>query len=216
MTDLIATLNEAIVGAAGAPWVLLALFGLCVLDGFFPPIPSETVVVGLAAVGVATGTPSLWVIIPIAAAGATVGDSLAYWIGRRVGTQRFAWMRTPRVQATIERATAQLHRRSAAYLLTARYIPVGRVAVNMTAGATRLPFRRFLPLIALAGLSWAAYNAAVGAIAGVWVQDNPLLGIVIAVALAMLVGLGLDRLAQRRERRRQEATQQAEPSPIAR
>ena len=35
-------INEFIIGQAAALWVYPLLFAVCTLDGFFPPVPSET------------------------------------------------------------------------------------------------------------------------------------------------------------------------------
>src|SRR5690606_7156547 len=99
VTDLLDAINTVVIDAAGQPWVLAVLFACCVIDGFFPPVPSESIVVGLAAVAVSTGVPNLWLVVALTAAGAVVGDNIAFLIGRAVGTERFRWMRRPRVQA---------------------------------------------------------------------------------------------------------------------
>jgi len=44
-----ASINGVIAANAPHPWVIGALWGLCVVDGFFPPVPSESLVVALAA-----------------------------------------------------------------------------------------------------------------------------------------------------------------------
>lgn len=211
VTDLLDAINTVVIDAAGQPWVLAVLFACCVIDGFFPPVPSESIVVGLAAVAVSTGVPNLWLVVAITAAGAVVGDNIAFLIGRSVGTERFRWMRRPRVQAAFERAGQELARRSASYLITARYIPVGRVAVNMTAGATGMRHPRFFVLSILAGLSWAAYSVSFGVLAGRWVEDNPALAMVVAIALALAVGVLVDHVVQRWNRAR--AARRA-PDPV--
>jgi membrane protein DedA with SNARE-associated domain len=134
----------------------------------------------------------------VAVAGALVGDNAAYGIGRTMGTERFAILRRPKAVELIERAEHELDKRAATLILTARYIPVGRVAVNVTAGATGFPYRRFLPLAVLAAVSWAAYNIAIGVVAGSWVRDNPLLGAAAAIVFAMLVGVAIDKILARR------------------
>lgn len=199
MTELLTlfdTVNSVLLEAAGAPWVLAALALFCLVDGVFPPVPSESLVVALAALGAATGEPLVWAVAVAAAAGAIVGDNLAFFVGRRVGTQRFRWMRRPRVATAIERAGVTLQRRSASFILTARYVPVGRVAVNLAAGASGMPHRRYLPLSILAGLSWAVFSVTVGVIAGHWVADNPLLGMTLAISIALVLGLLVDRTTQ--------------------
>ncbi len=137
--------------AIASPWLYLVLFAVTIIDGFFPPIPSETVLVAAAAVTASTGEGNLLLLGAVAAIGAAIGDNIAFLIGRGLGTTRFAWMRRPRVAAAFAHAQLALDRRSATLILGARYIPVGRVAVNMTAGALDFPWRRFLPLSLIAG-----------------------------------------------------------------
>lgn len=188
------SINNFILTSADAPWVYLALFAFCLIDGFFPPVPSESLVVGMAAL-VATGAgPNLWLVAAAAAGGAFLGDNLAYLMGRRIGTERFRWMRGPRMQRGFVWARRELDKRAVSLILIARFIPIGRVVVNLTAGATGFPRRAFVALTTLSAVVWAGYSVAIGALAGAWFKDNHLLGVVVAVAVAMLLGLAIDRV----------------------
>lgn len=198
-------INDLILQAAASPWLYLVMFATAVIDGFFPPIPSETVLVAAAAVAASTGETNLPLLITVAAIGAMIGDNIAYAIGRSVGTTRFAWMRRPRVAAAFERAQRTLTRSGAPLILGARYIPVGRVAVNMSAGALGYPWRRFVPLSAVAGLTWALYSAGIGLVAGHWLEDQPLLSAVFGIAFALIIGVIIDRVAAARRRRQARA-----------
>ncbi|WP_350348204.1 DedA family protein [Agromyces sp. G08B096] len=195
--DLIAQLTDLVTDLAASPWVYAVVIAVCVIDGFFPPVPSETVVVGAATVSVATGEPNLVLLIAAAAVGAILGDNIAYQLGRGLGTTRFRWMRRGRVASTIAWARRGLDRRGALLIFTARYIPVGRIAVNATAGATGYPLARFLPLSIAAGVAWAAYSALFGIVAGHWLHDQPLLAIVLAVVVAAVVGAIVDAVLRR-------------------
>ena len=198
------------------PWAPLLILLFCFLDGFFPPVPSETVVVGALSLAFATGpeaTPTAILVLIAAGVGAAVGDSAAYAIGRRVGTERWAWMRRPRVRSAFEWAGERLASRPAVYLLVARYIPVGRVAVNMTAGATRLPYRRFLPLSLVAAVCWVALSAVIASVASAWLGHSPLLAALVGIVLSIVVGVLIDLAARlvRRARGRGAAV----PAPAA-
>jgi membrane-associated protein len=195
-------LNDFLLTAVSSPWVYLVVFAIVVIDGFFPPVPSESIVVVAAAIGVSTGAPNPVVIVVLAAVGAAVGDNIAYGLGRRIGVDRFRWMRRPRAAATIEKARLGIARRPASVLLVARYIPGGRVAVNMTAGAVRFPYRRFWPLTVLAGACWAVYSVLIGVLAGHWVKDQPLVGAAIGVGIALALGVVIDRVTTVAARRR--------------
>ncbi|WP_136056362.1 VTT domain-containing protein [Microbacterium sp. K24] len=194
-------LNDIIMQAIASPWLYLVLFAVTIIDGFFPPIPSETVLVAAAAVAASSGDGNLLLLGIVAAIGAAIGDNIAFAIGRRLGTTRYPWMRRPRVAAAFAHAQTALDRRSATLILGARYIPVGRVAVNMSAGALGFRWRRFLPLSLIAGLSWSIFSLAIGLLAGAWIKDQPLLSAAFGVVIALVIGLVIDRVAAARRRR---------------
>lgn len=205
-------LSDFLLSAVSSPWVYLVVFLIVVIDGFFPPVPSESIVVVAAAIGVSTGAPNPVVIVILAAIGAALGDNIAYWLGRTLGTERFRWMRHPRAVAAFDWAGRGLERRAASMLLVARYIPIGRIAVNMTAGATRFSYRRFWPLTILAGACWAIYSVLIGVLAGHWVKDQPLLGAAIGIVVALTLGLLIDRVSTVVTRRRDAAAAASAPS----
>ena len=186
---------------ARSPWIYAALFLLVVADAFLVVLPSETLVVALGALAAAGGEPSVLLLVPVAAVGALVGDSLCYLIGTRIGIDRWAWQRRGRVAAALARARATVLSRPAVLIFTARYIPYARIAVNLSAGAAGLPVRRFLPLAAAAGTAWAIYNVAVGAAFGTALPGNPVLAIVLSVAVAVVLGITVDLVTQRLSKR---------------
>lgn len=198
---------------ATSGWLLPALFGLVVGDAFLVVLPSETAVVALGALSAATGAPNLVAIIPVAAAGAVVGDGLCYLIGRRVGLDRWRWQREDRAGAMIERVRRAVHRRTAVLVFTARYVPFARIAVNLAAGAGRVPLRRYLPLSAAAGLAWACYNVAIGALLGSLLRDAPLLAVAVSIPVAVVLGLLIDRTIARLDAARASSLDESDGEP---
>jgi len=186
----------------GSPWLYPVLFALVVVDAFLVIVPSEVSVVALGALWAATGAPPILAVAAVAAVGAIVGDSLCYAIGRGVGLDRWPWQRGPRIAAAIERVRGVVITRTATLIFTARYIPFARIAVNLTAGASGIRYRRFLPLSAAAGLGWAAWNLAIGAAGGAVFRDQPVLAVVVSIVVAIAVGalidLGVSRMSRRR------------------
>ncbi|WP_253905068.1 DedA family protein [Arthrobacter sp. H14] len=212
-TAWIDAINGFILDAAGSPWVYFLLLGVCIIDGFFPPVPSETIVVALAAVAMSSGGPNLWLVILLAAAGAVIGDNTAYAIGRSIGTTRFRWMRRPRVADSFAWAGAKLDKRGAMLIMIARYIPVGRIAVNMTAGATGFRRARFFWFTVIAGCSWSLYSVGIGVLAGHWVKDNALLGVGLAVGIALTIGLIVDQVSRLLAARSSPRAETSKPRP---
>ena len=192
LTAWMASVNGVIAANASHPWVVAALGGLCVIDGFFPPVPSESLVVALAAVG----HPPWWVIVPVAALGAMCGDNIAYWIGHQLGHTKL-FTGGPKRQRTVAWATHQLLVRGPLCILVARYIPGGRVIVNAMAGATRFSYRVFLPVDALAGVLWAGYATGIGAGAASFLGNNHILAATVGIIGAIVIGVILDQVLRR-------------------
>ncbi|WP_392508703.1 DedA family protein [Naumannella halotolerans] len=208
LASLMDQITAAVESVAGTLWVYLAIFGFTTIDGFFPPVPSESLVVSLAALSMSSGEPSLALLFLAAAGGAMAGDNIAFQIGHAVhpsDDRGPVWLRGPRMQRTFAWARRALDRRGAMMILVARHIPGCRVAVNMMAGATGYPRRRFVALTLVAAVLWAAYGIGIGAVAGHWIKDEPLLAAALAVAVAIVLGVVVDRIfavVQRRRGRR--------------
>ncbi|PZR55297.1 DedA family protein [Xylanimonas oleitrophica] len=188
-------LNAFVLDAAAGPWALGVLFLTAVVDGVLPPVPSEGVLVALAAVSAAGGGPPLALLVAVAGAGAWIGDNLAFLTGRWLGRRPAAGH--PRLAAAVARAALALERRGGSVVLTARFVPVGRVAVSLAAGASGLAHRRFAALSALAALAWAVVTTAIGLWAGSWLGDQPLLAVVLAIAVGLLLGTAVDAVVRR-------------------
>ncbi|MGO1319818.1 MAG: DedA family protein [Galactobacter sp.] len=193
-TDWMDAINDGVLHAAWAWWVLPAVFLLCLIDGFFPVVPSESLLVALASVWVGNGFLPLLVLVLVGAVGAFLGDQVAFRIGRALGHRRTKWMLKPRVAKVFDAAERQLRRRGAVLIFSARYVPIGRVAVNITAGATGYSAKRFAFLDGIGCLLWGVYSVSIGALAGNWMEHNRVLGIVLSVVVAIVLGWLLDRL----------------------
>ncbi len=181
----------------GSPWVFAVLYAFAVVDGFFPPIPSETVVIALASLWASRGSPPLLPVIVLAAAGAFTGDQVAYAIGTRVKVRSLRIFARPRAQQALDWAERSLATRGASFIIAARYIPVGRVAVNMTAGALRYRRRRFVGITALAAITWALYSSAIGIVSGAVLKAHPVIGLLVGVAGGLVIGVVVDWVLSR-------------------
>ena len=194
-------ISDVLLDAGGGPWALVAMSLLVFGDAFLVVIPGEIAVTALGALSISTGSPPLWAVIVCAAAAAACGDMLCYGIGRWAGTDRWRWMRTPQLQRAREWARSRLESGTAVVLFTARFIPFARLAVNIVAGATRIPLPRYAGLVALAATGWAIYQAAIGALVSSLLPDAPIVAIIVSIAVALAVGALIDLVIRRRARR---------------
>ncbi|MCA5892632.1 DedA family protein [Isoptericola sp. NEAU-Y5] len=194
---MLSQVEESILELAASAWIYPAMYVSATIDGFFPPIPSESVIITLTVLAHASGNPWLPGILLLAALGAWTGDQIAYQIGRTVGTERVRFLRSRRGRKAVEWARQALSRRGASFIIGARYIPIGRVAVNMTAGAVGYPRARFMLYSAIAAVTWSIYSMLIGLAAGAWLGHNPLLAMAVGVVTGVLLGLVVDQVVQR-------------------
>jgi len=195
-------IENLILAIGHTPWAYLVMAAILVVDGFFPFVPGETAVVTLSTLDAAGGGQFLWLVLGVAVAATMVGDAISFFVGRRVGLDRWRWMRGPRMSGIFERASVGLNRRPGLYLVGAKFLPFVRVAVTMTAGASGLAVRRYLPRSFVASTIYTLYHVAIGAAAGFWFAVNPLVAALVAVAVVFALGFGFDAIARLRRRTR--------------
>jgi len=191
-------IDDLLAAVATSPWALPLLFALVFGDAFLVVIPGEAAVTALAALSVVHGQPPIAAVVAVAAIAAFSGDAACYTIGRTIGVDRWRWSRAPRVVSMRAWAKRRLARSTAAVVFTARFIPFARIAVNLTAGAERLPAPRYLGLCALAACAWAVYQSFIGAAIARLLPAYPVAAVLISIAIALLVGWALDAVLTRR------------------
>lgn len=190
--DLLKMIEILAVQLGASPWLLLLVFALVSVDGIFPPLPGETVLI-TAAVLAAIGTgPPLLLLILVAAAGSLVGDVLAFGVGRRLPVHRLPGLSSERGQRALSRGRTSLEQRGTTMVIAGRFIPVGRVAINGSAGALGFSGGRFLGAATVAAVLWATYNALIGIGAQSLVDGSPLLAAAIGVGAGVLTGLVIE------------------------
>ncbi|MFD5901028.1 DedA family protein [Streptomyces microflavus] len=199
-------MNEAILqtveGLVTTPCVYLALFGIALLDGFFPLVPSETLVITLGVFAASTGDPNLVLIVPVAALGAFAGDHISYLIGRRSGPRIFTKLKPDgRARKAYDRVGRLLDERGGLVLVVARYIPGGRTAATLTTGATGFPLRTFTRYTALAAATWAVYSVGIGYVGGAAFEHDPLKGVALGLGMAFFVTVAHEAVRWIRHRR---------------
>ena len=197
MTGAIVTFVE---GALNSPWGLLAVTAVAAIDGFFPVVPSESLVV-TAGVFAAAGDQALALVIAAAAVGAFTGDHVSYFAGRRAGDRLTGRLRAgTRKAAAFEWARRVLAERGGAVIVVARYVPGGRTAVTLTAGAVNHPLSSFTLFDGIAAVSWATYASLVGYLGGAAFEDQPLKGVLLGLGLGLSVAGTIELLRHARRR----------------
>jgi membrane protein DedA with SNARE-associated domain len=189
---------EHLVRTAGYP--LLFLIVMSESSGL--PVPGETGLI-TAAVLASQGNLKLALVIPLAAAGAIVGDNIGYLIGRKGGRWLLerpgAFQRQRNEVLLIGEPFFERHGPKAVFF--GRFLLGLRVWASWLAGATRMHWKSFVVWNALGGITWATAIGLIayflGNSAGNAIQAFGLYGLA-AVLLAIVSGFLMHRRAKKR------------------
>jgi membrane-associated protein len=195
-------LESFVDSVSASPWTYALILIIAALDALIPLVPSETAVIS-AGVLAGAGDLQLGFVIAAGAAGAYVGDSSAYWLGRRL-EERLAGTLFRGVKGTRRRAWAErtLDRHGGPVIFGARFIPGGRTATTVTAGAVRMRWLRFAAFAGVAAAAWASYAALTGYLGGRAFEDNPVWGLLLGFGVAAATFLVVELVRRARARSR--------------
>jgi membrane-associated protein len=190
------------------PGVVAAASGLvfaeCTLGlGFLVPGESALLVAATTATS-ASRFLTLWAAVTVCAA---LGDSVGYALGRRFGPRlrKTKLIRKYGLDAW-DRATDVLERRGAWAVFFARFLPVLRTLTPAAAGASGLPFRKFLPATTMGALCWSAVHVGLGATLGEAAKRvEGALSTGFLIAAAVVVGALVVLLARVKKRKARES-----------
>ena len=176
----------------GTTGILIGVAVLALLEdsiGLGAILPAETVVIAAGAAAAHDLVP-LWAVLVTAWVFGAAGDMIGFTIGRRWGRELIAKYggKVGLTDARMEEADDVVQQWGVMAVIGGRLVPAVRVLVMPTAGASTMPWKRFvLADIVGAGL-WAALHTAIGYLAGLGLQylndASMVLGVVLLVAAA--------------------------------
>lgn len=176
-------------------WVYLIVGGVIGVESLGVPFPGEIVLVGAALLASTQHhIDPIWVGVA-ASAGAIIGDSIGYAIGRRYGNRIFAWAgrKFPKHFAPehVEKAREVFNRRGAWAVFFGRFIALLRILSGPLAGSLHMHYRKFLFANAAGGILWAGGTTALiyylGVVAEKWLSRFSWIGLIVAVLLGIAV-----------------------------
>ncbi|GAA2488971.1 DedA family protein [Streptomyces longisporus] len=164
-------------------------------------LPGETAVIVGGVLARRGNVELVWLTLAVVLA-AIAGDSVGYEIGRRAGPPLLSRGPLRRRAGRVEKARDLIRRRGPAAVFVGRFVALFRSLVPALAGASNMPYRRFLLYNALGGLVWGVGNALLGYAAGAaYERAETLVGRTVALAFAAIVVVALVVWRIRRHRR---------------
>jgi membrane-associated protein len=188
----------ALLQGAG-PWVIaLIMFIIFIETGLlFPFLPGDSLVFTAALLSVPLGI-SLPVLVAVVAIAAIIGDSIGYFIGRKIGRGMFTPDARVLKRRYLEQTDAFLARYGGRALVLARFVPIVRTYIPPVVGMSTMHYRTFIKWNVIGGITWALLLT----LAGFWLGQIPFVADNVDVISAIIVALsvvpiGIDLLRRR-------------------
>lgn len=190
------------------------------LESLGIPLPGEIVLVSSALLASQHGDINVYILAACATAGAIIGDSIGYGIGRKGGRPLLARLdaKFPKHfgEAQIAMAERSFEKWGMWAVFFGRFVALLRIFAGPLAGVLRMPYWKFLTANVLGGVVWAGGTTAViysvGVVAEAWLKRFSWLGLVVAVLIGLTSMLVLKNRAKKAAAKAESA--QGEPDAV--
>jgi len=139
-------------------WTYLILFlivfcetGLVVT----PFLPGDSLLFA-AGTFAALGSLSPWVLFAVLSAAAILGDTVNYWIGKKIGPRAFSGTVRFLKQEHLRKTEAFYERHGRKTIILARFVPIIRTFAPFVAGVGSMNYPVFLAYNVIGGVAWVA------------------------------------------------------------
>ncbi|GAA3477902.1 DedA family protein [Streptomyces yanii] len=175
------------------------------LESLGIPLPGEIVLVSASLLAAGHSGINPVILGACASAGAIIGDSIGYAIGRRGGRPLLAWLggKFPKHfgEDQIAMAERSFQKWGMWAVFFGRFVALLRIFAGPLAGVLRMPYWKFLIANVLGGIVWAGGTTAViysvGVVAEAWLKRFSWLGLVVAVLIGLTSMLVLKNRAKK-------------------
>jgi len=190
------------------PWALVGtlviVFAECgLLVGFFLPGDSLLFTAGLF---VAAGDldVELWLLCLLISVVAVAGNLVGYWIGRKAGPSIFERPES-RIfkQEYVDKTMEFFEQYGARAIVMARFVPIVRTFITVTAGVGRMDRRKYLTYSGIGAVLWASGVTILGRLLGKvqFIHDH-IESALLLIVLISVVPVAIEALRHRRAARR--------------
>jgi membrane protein DedA with SNARE-associated domain len=192
------------------------------LESLGIPLPGEIVLVSSALLASQHGDINPYILGACATAGAIIGDSIEYAIGRKGGRPLLTWLggKFPKHfgDAQIAMAERSFEKWGMWAVFFGRFVALLRIFAGPLAGVLRMPYWKFLIANVFGGILWAGGTTAViysvGVVAEAWLKRFSWLGLVLAVVIGLTSMLVLKSRAKKAAAQAEARPAVAEPEPV--
>jgi membrane protein DedA with SNARE-associated domain len=203
---------DGLLGEYGYAVVFLGVM----LESIGLPLPGESLMIAAAIYAATTHHLDIYVLVPIAAAGAIVGDQIGFFVGRSIGFRVLArWGRKIGLNdERLELGRFLFRKYGGGVVFLGRFVAVLRTFAALLAGANRMPWHTFLLWNSLGGICWTGLYGFCAYFLGDTVKrlSGPV-GIVLAIVGAIVLVTGFIFVKRNETRLLAQAKQEMKRSP---
>jgi membrane-associated protein len=192
-----------IIGDYGLVIVLVILFAECgLLVGFFFPGDSLLFTLGLFIARGDVNQP-LWLACVLTSIAAIAGNQVGYHIGKAAGPRIFNRPDSRLFRREyVDKTNAFFERYGARAIVLARFVPIVRTFITVTAGVGRMNYRVYTTYTVIGGVLWAAGITILGhALGNVDFVAKHIELILIAIVAVSVIPIAIELLRQRSKSR---------------
>ena len=149
-------------------WTYLILFTVVFLETGVvatPFLPGDSLLFA-AGTFAALGSLDVWILMVLLTAAAILGDTLNYWIGRKIGPRVFNEKVRFLKREHLDRTHAFYERHGGKTIIIARFVPIVRTFAPFVAGVGTMAYGRFLAYNVVGGVVWVVLFVAGGYLFG--------------------------------------------------
>ncbi len=149
------------------------------------------------------GALSIWVVVPLLAVAAILGDTLNYWIGRKYGLKVYQRFQGRILKPEYLERTQKFYRTHGSRMIVlARFVPIVRTLAPFVAGVGEMPYATFIRYNILGGIAWVTLLTVAGYYLGtVSVVQRHFSLVVIAIVIISLLPMLWESWQARQERK---------------
>jgi membrane-associated protein len=120
-----------------------------------PFLPGDSLLFAVGTLAARENNPlNVWVVIPILAVAAILGDTVNYWAGHYVGPKVFKKNTRLLNRKHLERTHRFYEKHGGKTIIIARFLPIIRTFAPFVAGIGRMAYRRFVAYNVIGGIIW--------------------------------------------------------------
>jgi membrane-associated protein len=207
---------NTLVDTFGLLGILVVVFAECgLLIGFFLPGDSLLFTAGLL-VKRGTMDQPIWLVCVLITVAAVAGNQVGYMIGRKAGPAVFSRPDSRLFkQEYVDKSYAFFDKYGARAIVLARFVPIVRTFITVTAGVGRMHYRTYLTYTVVGGVLWGTGVTLLGyALGSVDVVAEYIELILIGIVAVSLVPVAIELLRARSRSRNQRYDEPAERARV--